>query len=89
MERAMPRYHFNVYNDVTAIDRDGMQLPNIPMARHEGFMRAAAMMMQEADKGTIDRGWLMEITDGRGMVLIRLDFSEAHSPAIPVGVFAT
>jgi hypothetical protein len=89
MEQAMSRYHFNVYDSATTIDPEGMQLPDIRAARHEGFMRAAAMIMQEADKSTLDYGWCMEITDGRGMVLIRLDFSESYSAATRPSVTTT
>jgi hypothetical protein len=31
----------------------------------------------------------MEITDGRGMILIRLNFTELHSPAVTLGATTT
>jgi hypothetical protein len=33
-EHAMPRYHLNVYDGAITIDRAGMQLPDIRVARH-------------------------------------------------------
>jgi hypothetical protein len=78
----MPRFHFNVYGDTPVVDTKGAQLPDITEARHEGGMRFAAIVEQEAKKAILGDFWWMEITDGRGMILIRMDFSETRSPAV-------
>jgi hypothetical protein len=78
----MPRYHFNVYGDTPVVDTNGAQLPDITEARREGMTRFAAIIMLEATNATLGDVWWMEITDGRGMVLIRMDFSETRSPAV-------
>ena len=78
----MPRFHFNVYDGVSEIDREGTQLPSVLDARAEGLRLAGALLIEEAAKAAIKKDWRLEVTDGRGMILFRIDILLSVSPAV-------
>ena len=42
----MPRYHFNVYDGVTLLDKKGVELPDTMFARREAI-RYAGVLLEE------------------------------------------
>ena len=78
----MPRFHFNVFDGVTAIDREGTQLAGTEEARAEGLRLAGAILAEEAHKADFGKDWRLEITDGRGMILFRIDILLSESAAM-------
>lgn len=77
----MPRYHFNVYDGVATLDRDGTQLDGPLHARREGMRLASELMRSEASCPKIGEEWRIEVTDGRGMIMFRIDVMLTDSPA--------
>ena len=77
----MPRYHFNVYDGVTALDGEGTQLDGPLQARREGMRLASELMRSEANCPRIGEEWRIEVTDGRGMILFQIDVMLNDSPA--------
>ncbi|UDL95529.1 hypothetical protein LGH83_04715 [Lichenihabitans sp. PAMC28606] len=79
----MPRFHFNVYDGVTRIDQEGIQLDDLKTARANGIRLAGALLAEKADEDPACSDWWLEITDGRGMILYRVDIGVSESAAIP------
>ncbi|WP_131117201.1 DUF6894 family protein [Lichenihabitans psoromatis] len=78
----MPRFHFNVYDGATSLDQDGTQLENVAAARARGIRLAGALLAEKADEQSTFSDWWLEITDGRGMILYRIDILVSESAAI-------
>ena len=78
----MSRYHFNVYDGVTSIDKEGTVLPNWRTARIEAVRLAGQLLEAKASKFNLDEDWRMEVTDSLGLILFRLDFTLIESSVI-------
>lgn len=78
----MPRYHFNVYDGKTVIDRDGTPLSGPDDARRESIRLASELLRSQAMKTEIGEEWRVEVTDGRGMILFRIDILMRESAAL-------
>ena len=78
----MPRYHFNVYDGVTLLDKKGVELPDSQFARREAIRYAGALLEEGARLESLGEEWRMEITDGTGLILFRLDFFVTPSPVM-------
>lgn len=77
----MPRYHFNVYDGVSAPDPEGYELVDWQAARLEAVRLAGELLREDAKRIAIGEDWYMEVTDDTGLVLFRLDFSVMEAPA--------
>ena len=51
----MPRFFFNVYDDVVAIGDEGIILPNLDAARLQALVEARALMADQVTRGYIIR----------------------------------
>ena len=78
----MPRYHFNVYDGVTLLDKKGVELPNATFARREAIRYSGVLLEEGADKDDLGAEWRMEVTDETGLILFRLDFFVTPSPVM-------
>ena len=78
----MPRYHFNVYDGKTSIDKVGLELANVNEARRHAIQSAGEIMDDEAHRLALGRDWAMEVTDGQGLVQFRLDFMVTDAPVL-------
>lgn len=78
----MPRYHFNVYDGVTLLDKKGVELPDTQFARREAIRYAGVLLEEGARLESLGEEWRMEITDETGLILFRLDFFVTPSAAI-------
>jgi hypothetical protein len=81
----VPRYFFNVRNGQSRDDETGAQLGNVKAARLEAIQRFGQLMAEHPEQ--FDRGhdWRMEVTDGKGLMLFRLDLDLllVPSPSVP------
>ena len=77
----MPRFHFNVYDGVSFVDREGQELAGWDEARLEAIRQSGDIIKNEAKRIALGEDWRMEITDERGLVLFRLDFTIVASAA--------
>jgi hypothetical protein len=81
----VPRYFFNVRNGHSTDDPRGAQLNNLQAARLEAIHRFGQFMSEHPEE--FDRGhdWRMEVTDGDGLMLFRLDLDLLliSSPSVP------
>ena len=78
----MPRFHFNVYDGVTLPDEDGTELPDWHHARAQALLFAGELLKDEAIHRQLADGWHIEVTDERGLILFRLDFTIVNAPAV-------
>lgn len=78
----MPRYHFNVYDGVTLLDKKGVELPNSNFARREAIRYSGALLEDGAEQDNLGAEWRMEVTDDTGLILFRLDFFVTPSPVM-------
>ena len=75
----MPRYHFHVRDGTEVADTEGSEFPDDYTACREGYRLAGTLMTLEANKSVMGEAWWMEITDGRGIILFRFNFSMVQS----------
>ena len=77
----MPRYHFNVYDGVTMLDPDGVELTSWEAARLEAIRHCGEIFKDDPKRIALGEDWRMEVTDDTGLVLFRLDFSVMETAA--------
>ncbi|MET0528565.1 MAG: hypothetical protein ABW003_09510 [Microvirga sp.] len=81
-ESLVPRYHFNVYDGVTLLDKKGVELPDTMFARREAIRYAGVLLEEGARLESLGQEWRMEVTDGTELILFRLDFFVTPSAAV-------
>ncbi len=81
----MPRYHFNIYDGVVLMDKEGVELPHYPAARLEAVRRAAELLADNALAIAVGEDWRIEVTDDRGLILFQFAFVSSESSAIARG----
>lgn len=72
----MPRFYFDLHNDVDALDPEGKELPGIEQARSQAVLEARALLEDSAGKGRIDLNHFIEIRDESGKIVHRLHFGD-------------
>lgn len=73
----MPRYYFNVYNDLVALDEEGRELPDIAAAREEAIKGGRALMADQlVEAGRMRLQHRIEVADENGRVLLTIPFRE-------------
>lgn len=73
----MPRYFFDVYDDVIAPDEEGMELPNEQAARLQALIGARDIMSEQVRHGYLVRSHWIDILDERRALLAKVTFGEA------------
>ena len=73
----MPRYFFNVYDDIIAHDDEGLELPNEAAARLQALVGARELMAEQVKHGYLVRAHWIDIVDDQGVVLFSQTFGEA------------
>lgn len=77
----MPRYHFHIHDERPDPDKAGYELPNLRSARVEALRLAGEMIREAADRRGMGKEWRLDVTDGDGLMLLRMDFMVSESPA--------
>ena len=73
----MPRYFFNVYDDVIAQDDEGVELPSEAAARLQALIGARDIIAAQVKHGYFVRSHWIDVADDKGQVLFKLTFAEA------------
>jgi hypothetical protein len=73
----MPRYFFNVYDDVIAPDEEGTELPNIEAARLHAVIGARDIVSEQVRRGYFVRSHWLDVVDENGNLLLKVTFGEA------------
>lgn len=73
----MPLYHFNLEDGSGLIpDEEGRELSDLEAARAEGIRGARSIIADEVLEGRVDLRARIDITDGKGNVLIAIPFAD-------------
>jgi hypothetical protein len=73
----MPRFHFNVFNNVVALDYEGVERPSLEVARAEAVAGARDLVASHIrDGNTIYSSHRIEITDEAGRLLDVVRFGD-------------
>ena len=73
----MPKYHLNVFNDVEAPDEEGIDRPNLEIAKAEAIAGARDLVATQIRSGEpVYRSHRIEITDPAGVVLHTVAFGD-------------
>jgi hypothetical protein len=75
----MPRYHFNLYNDLVVPDDEGTKLPNKRAAQDFAVTSIRELIGAEAAMGHIDLTHRIDVTDDCGKPLFTVRFADAVS----------
>jgi hypothetical protein len=73
----MPRFYFNVYDDVVAADEEGVTLPNLDAARLQALAGARALMAEQVTHGYLVRSHWIDVVDEAGAIILHLPFGDA------------
>ena len=75
---AVPRYFFDLFNDVDVTDEEGCALPDLEAARAHATSEARTMIQAGiVDGGKIDLDHRIEVRDEAGTVVCVVRFAEA------------
>lgn len=78
----MPRFHFNVYDGISSLDKVGTEFATWEVARLEAIQAAGEILKDTPERFAMDKDWRMEMTDETSLVLLRLDVQVVVSPTL-------
>ncbi|CAA9545068.1 MAG: hypothetical protein AVDCRST_MAG23-2458 [uncultured Sphingosinicella sp.] len=73
----MPRFFFNVYDDIIAEDEEGVELPNLDAARLQALRGARDLIAEQVRHGYIMLSHWIDVMDEHGAKVLTLTFGEA------------
>ncbi|MFL6762866.1 MAG: DUF6894 family protein [Sphingomicrobium sp.] len=74
----MPRYFFDLHNDVDALDPEGKELPDLKSAKDVALSNARAMIQASVQEtGKIDLHHYINLRDESGAVVYVMHFEDA------------
>lgn len=62
----MPRFYFHLYNDLTSIDEEGLELPNEAAAMQRAAVMARLMAAESVREGRLILDHRIEVTNEAG-----------------------
>ena len=73
----MPRYFFNLRDDIDAIDEEGRELPDLAAAREAAVLYAVEMAgASVTEQRKLDLSHRIEVADKAGAVLDQVEFRD-------------
>ena len=73
----MPRYFFNVHDDVIAEDDEGVELPDLAAARTHALIGARGMIAEQVKHGYFMRSHVIKVVDEQRTAVFTLAFGDA------------
>jgi hypothetical protein len=73
----LPRYFFNLYDDVIALDDEGREFPGLASATEHGLNETRVLAADSVRLGTLNLDHRIEIADERGTVLKTIQVADA------------
>jgi hypothetical protein len=73
----MPRYFFNVYDDIIAQDEEGAELPNHAAARLNALRGARDLIAEQVRRGYLVLSHWIDVVDEQGEKVLTLTFRDA------------
>ena len=79
----MPRFYFDTHDDeFQLIDTEGLELPDLGMARIEAAVSLSFVAQDELPKSNTDKIFTIHVRDESGHVVLRTTLT-FHSEALP------
>lgn len=75
----MPRFYFHVYNDVIAIDEEGLELPNFEAAREQAMESARELVCESIHKGHLNLDHRIEVENADHENVLILTYRDAFT----------
>jgi len=72
----VPRYFFDLHNDIEALDPEGREFPDAESACANAVVEAREMMVESLRMGHINLNHRIEVRDEAGEVIYNLHFGE-------------
>jgi hypothetical protein len=73
----VPRFFFHVYDDVEALDEDGLDLPDVKAAHLEALRSARALACEQVEKGYLNLHHRIDVEDDAGRRVTTVSFRDA------------
>lgn len=73
----MPRFYFNLRNDLVVDDEEGMELSDLATAREYALRNARSIAAENVLRGHLNLTHRIEIADETGLVVGTLSFKDA------------
>ena len=82
----MTRYRFNTYDGQTPLDMGEVLLPDLHAARRRAIKLSGSLIACDVGRLQLGGDWRKDVTDDRGRILFRLDFTvlEFRQPSGPL-----
>lgn len=77
----MPLFQFQVFDGRSAVSPDTVELADLAAARREGIGRSGASLVLDAHVIESKNDWRIDVTDQKGTLLFRYDFTMTIAPA--------
>ena len=74
-----PRYYFSLFNDVVALDEEGVELPDAAAAYEHAVEEARVMVCESVRKGHLNLEHRIEVTDDSGVSVATVQFRDAFT----------
>jgi len=75
----MPRYYFHVFNDVVAIDEEGIDLPGLDAAREQAMDSARELVCESIQKGYLNLDHRIEVEDAQHNQVLSISYRDAFT----------
>lgn len=69
----MPRYFFNLHDDLELSDDDGVELPDLEAAQSMAVHYAGSILKEAGRRLRLGEVWTLEVTDTAERPLFRID----------------
>ena len=77
----MPRFYFDLFNDITAVDQEGIELPDEAAARKQAWTAAAQLIADQLMLGNrFKLAHRIEVRDEQRHTIYTLPFSDLIEP---------
>ncbi|HEV2080228.1 MAG TPA: hypothetical protein VGR19_10100, partial [Allosphingosinicella sp.] len=74
---AMPRFYFHVYDDIVALDDEGVELPDLETVRREALKGARELACENLRNGKLNLDHRIEVVDEDQRLVLNLPFRSA------------
>ncbi len=75
----MPRFYFHVYNDVIAIDEEGLELRDVEAAREQAMESARELVCEGIHKGHLNLDHRIEVENEAHENVLTLTYRDAFT----------
>lgn len=71
------RYYFDLYNDVIALDREGIELPDVEAAREYAIQGIRELICEDVQAGKLSLKHRIDVRDEEGRNVLTVAYRDA------------